>query len=85
LPEASMVVPAEPLGDHRVHYLDYEGPVSGNRGTVKRWDSGTYDLLSDDADRLCFRLCGQSIRGEACLRRNSDACWEFVVQPTSDA
>lgn len=24
------------LPDHRAHYLDYEGPVSGNRGTVRR-------------------------------------------------
>src|SRR5262245_22157335 len=34
-----------PLGDHRLDYLDYEGPVSGNRGVVKRWDRGDYEEL----------------------------------------
>ncbi len=32
------------LADHRRAYLDYEGPVSGDRGTVKRISAGTYDL-----------------------------------------
>jgi len=41
-PGAGRVVPAERLGDHRLAYLDYEGPVSGGRGVVARWDHGTY-------------------------------------------
>ena len=32
--------PAVLIFDHRIDYLAYEGPVSGGRGTVKRWDSG---------------------------------------------
>jgi hypothetical protein len=36
-------VPAEPNFDHRIAYLEYEGPVSGGRGTVTRWDAGTFD------------------------------------------
>src|SRR2546429_2134698 len=28
------------LGKHRRHYLDYEGPVSGDRGTVRRVATG---------------------------------------------
>jgi hypothetical protein len=35
---------AEPNADHRLFYLDYEGTVSGNRGTVTRWDAGEYSL-----------------------------------------
>ena len=38
---------AEKLSDHRLGYLDYEGPVSGDRGTVARWDAGRYQLLDD--------------------------------------
>ena len=34
--------PVEPLPDHRRDYLDYEGPVSNNRGDVRRVQSGTY-------------------------------------------
>jgi hypothetical protein len=39
------------LGEHRREYLDYEGPVSGNRGTVHRVAQGPcrIDRRSDDA------------------------------------
>lgn len=33
---------AEPIPDHRLAYLTYEGPVSQNRGAVMRIMSGTY-------------------------------------------
>jgi hypothetical protein len=33
--------PLERLPDHRPLYLDYEGPVSGNRGSVRREAAGT--------------------------------------------
>lgn len=29
--------------DHRARYLDYEGPISGDRGAVKIWDRGQLD------------------------------------------
>ena len=41
-PGPGLTVPAEPAADHRLLYLDYEGEVSGGRGTVKRWDAGTF-------------------------------------------
>ena len=34
-----------PLADHRLAYLDYEGPVSGDRGSVRRLDFGTYQVI----------------------------------------
>ena len=33
------------IGAHRREYLDYEGPLSGNRGTVRRVASGTFQWL----------------------------------------
>src|SRR5262245_41993464 len=39
---AGLDLPARELGDHRADYLDYEGEVSGNRGTVRRIDRGEY-------------------------------------------
>jgi len=36
-----------PLADHRLAYLDYEGPVSDNRGFVKRLDVGTYQTIAE--------------------------------------
>ena len=44
------------LADHRREYLDYEGPVSGNRGTVRRVATGTYELARDaGSTRIAFR------------------------------
>ena len=42
-PQPGRAVAAEPIGDHRRAYLDYEGPIRGNRGRVKRWDGGSCD------------------------------------------
>jgi hypothetical protein len=58
-PQPGVSVAAEVSFDHRLAYLDYEGPVSGNRGCVKRWDSGSFEWLGRDAVRLSgTRLCG---------------------------
>lgn len=36
------------LPDHRIDYLEYEGPVSNGRGTVQRVDFGEYQLTSGE-------------------------------------
>jgi hypothetical protein len=45
---SSFACPATRLPDHRKHYLDYEGEITGNRGTVARIDTGTYEQLSPE-------------------------------------
>jgi hypothetical protein len=42
---------AERLAGHRLAYLDYEGPVSGERGEVFRIAAGTFTLESQSAER----------------------------------
>lgn len=42
-PTPNADIPATANRDHRPIYLDYEGAVSGARGTVTRVQSGTYD------------------------------------------
>ena len=49
-------VPSEPLADHRIEYLDYEGPVSGNRGVVKQWAGGTFEWLGDEKNSVQVKL-----------------------------
>lgn len=56
-------VEAIALPDHRLAYLDFEGPLSGNRGSVRQCDSGNYELLSDQQDRVEARLHGDRICG----------------------
>jgi hypothetical protein len=70
-PDTPGDIPAESLPAHRSAYLDYEGPVSDNRGTVRRWDTGTFQLVRDDAEATVVQLTGQRLRGE--LRITADA------------
>ena len=48
--------------DHRRMYLDYEGEVSGQRGSVRRVDSGTYRALAWSARPRSRRAGGLSTR-----------------------
>ncbi|MFO0796437.1 MAG: DNA polymerase ligase N-terminal domain-containing protein [Gemmataceae bacterium] len=59
-------VPAEPNADHRLMYLDYEGPVSGGRGTVTRWDAGTFDWVGD-GPRVVVHLHGGRLTGRCVI------------------
>jgi DNA polymerase Ligase (LigD) len=60
---AGVGVPVQPIGDHRLQYLDYEGSVSGNRGRVLRWDRGDFEWLKDDNESVMVRLAGDRCRG----------------------
>jgi DNA polymerase Ligase (LigD) len=62
-------LPARALGDHRLAYLEYEGPVSGNRGSVRRVDQGSYEASLWTADRVHLSLLGGQLVGEVELRR----------------
>lgn len=49
------------LEDHRRDYLEYEGPISNNRGQVKRVSSGTCTITSFDNDNfLTIRFANRS-------------------------
>lgn len=54
---------AQSIGDHRLHYLDYEGPIGGNRGFVSRWDAGSFDWQRDDREIAAVRLAGTRCQG----------------------
>lgn len=71
-PGRGRVVAAEANADHRVLYLDYEGPVSGHRGTVRRWDAGTFEWLTDSPECVRLVLAGKNLFGECSLRRAPD-------------
>jgi hypothetical protein len=75
-PAAGADVPAEPNADHRLLYLDYEGPVSGGRGSVSRWDAGTCDWLADETGRVELELRGTRLAGRAVIRA-AEGGWLF--------
>jgi hypothetical protein len=59
------------LADHRAHYLDYEGPVSRDRGTVRRWDAGEYRLDCQTPDAWQVTLCGAQLQGHLTLEADA--------------
>jgi hypothetical protein len=84
-PATSGAIRAERLPDHRRRYLDYEGPISGNRGSVTRWDAGDYVLLSDESDGgLLLEFRGDKRRGVARLSPaatvQSEPMWTLEFQ-----
>jgi hypothetical protein len=75
-PRAGVRQPAERSFDHRLLYLDYEGPVSGDRGHVTRWDAGTW-TGDANAGPLCVRIEGRRLRGRLELHPVAGAEWEL--------
>ena len=70
------VCPATRLPDHRKHYLDYEGEITGNRGTVSRIDTGTYQQLSPET----FILRGTHFVGKLTVENNQMRFEPLFVQ-----
>jgi hypothetical protein len=66
-PKMGLVIPVEKSFDHRLIYLEYEGPISDGRGSVARWDSGSYQAIVEENQRLVVRLEGIRLKGEAIL------------------
>jgi len=76
-PTAEAEIAAEALADHRLTYLDFEGPVSGGRGTVARWDQGDYRLISRSDDQWIVELRGGRLLGRVTLDRMAVAANEW--------
>jgi hypothetical protein len=50
---------AERLPDHRELYLEYEGPIPGGRGAVKRVLEGSLEIGVDSPERFeCWGMLG---------------------------
>jgi hypothetical protein len=77
-PDSSDSIEAEQLADHRIAYLDYEGPVSGGRGEVRCWDRGHFEVIEWTTSRLVTRLSGTRLKGIASLDRvDAGSAWSF--------
>jgi DNA polymerase Ligase (LigD) len=63
-------VKCQQLSNHRIAYLDYEGPISGNRGSVRRHDSGTYFAKTLDAPLIHVHFRGSRLRGDFILQQD---------------
>ena len=72
VPRVGEAVAAEQLADHRREYLDYEGPVSGDRGSVRRWDEGAFQWLQRTEQRILVELTGRRLSGTASFNRQQN-------------
>ena len=62
-PEVGTRLNVVPLANHRLEYLDYEGPLTQQRGTVSRYEWGNYTKVLDDALQQVVVLHGQALEG----------------------
>jgi hypothetical protein len=81
---SSGVIEATPLSDHRLMYLDYEGPVGGDRGTVKRWDVGDYEMLAESTQAsMILEMKGNRLQARVLLKPNTEdsqrSSWGFSI------
>jgi hypothetical protein len=56
-------IAAEHIGDHRRVYLEYEGELSGRRGSVRRLDRGASVLEEYSQHKVTADLEGEHLRG----------------------
>lgn len=88
-PVAGVPIPCERIADHRLHYLNYEGPVSGGRGAVMRVAAGFYQTeqivsasslnSGTDNDGWSVRFSKTDFAERAVLSGNEQGqlCWLF--------
>lgn len=83
-PTPDAPIDAHQIGDHRKEYLNYEGPLTGDRGHVRRVDDGLYVTGDRSADKWEIELRGRICRGHYLLSRNPNTpadSWSLSVQP----
>ena len=76
-------LPATQLPDHRLAYLDYEGPVSRGRGSVRIAQAGTWRGERTGPGSWVFSLHGQHVTADFALRQLHGRQWELSRLPES--
>ena len=83
-PRLGRAIDARALPDHRLRYLDYEGPVGGDRGRVTRWDAGEYSINAENEGRLEATLAGERLKCRISLVRNDASPDDWQVRFYND-
>jgi hypothetical protein len=86
--QQAISVAARLLAPHRLMYLDYEGDVSGDRGSVQRVASGQHQLHRCEDDRYEFSIQGDRT-GTLLIYRtrpgSSSDGWTIEFEPNREA
>jgi hypothetical protein len=73
-------LPSRSLPAHRAIYLTYEGEISGGRGTVRRWDEGTCEVVEWGERRVRLNVLGGQLVGSVelwCVEEDGRVDWRF--------
>lgn len=54
--DQALTLTAIALPDHRSRYLDYEGPISDDRGSVEREFAGTFSIAQSTKDSFLAKM-----------------------------
>lgn len=84
-PFPSEEIAAVAVFDHRSLYLDYEGPISGGRGRVVRWDGGAFTVQAQGESQIIVHLQGQRIRGVLRLEHVEGEIWRARLSVENEA
>ncbi|MBX3425143.1 MAG: hypothetical protein KF688_05635 [Pirellulales bacterium] len=68
------------LPDHRLAYLEYEGPVSDDRGVVSRTDAGACTVLQWSERSVLLLLAGERLVGRVALQLAEDGHWSLRAE-----
>jgi hypothetical protein len=75
-------VKAVQIADHARRFLDYEGPVQQNTGTVTRVDRGTFRWIEKKESAFTAFLTGDKLSGLFRMERlHGGPDWVFIRQP----
>ena len=69
-----------PLPPHRHDYLTYEGPLTDNRGSVKRVDQGTFTAEEWADDHIVISVKMNLFTGNVDLRRTGPERWQAALK-----
>ena len=75
--ESKLPIPARRIFDHRKAFLDYEGPLRGDRGRVRRVDAGSVRFEQFTDSQCVIVLQGGRLNGRFTLIAEGDA-WTFA-------
>ncbi|MDY6970017.1 MAG: DNA polymerase ligase N-terminal domain-containing protein [Spirochaetota bacterium] len=71
------------IQDHRKKYLNYEGPISCNRGRIEIFDYGNYKASVIDEDNIKAQLYGKVFKGLINIKKIDGVIYwlEFLPDP----
>jgi hypothetical protein len=78
LPPDGVAVEARRNFDHRLIYLEYEGPISGDRGRVGRLDGGEFDWVEKSAGHVIAEVRGRVLAGRLELTHVEEQRWRLT-------